>query len=669
MLALPAAADGQSPMGSDRADWLRLVPGEARFYVEIRDLSGIQRLFRRLGIWQTVRDLTEKDSISVASQPWRHTSEQHLQLTPGRAIHLFLGKRTALIATESSQWQGGVVLAEVENATALNTWLKRWRARPLADEGPVRRYELTGGILLAVRESTLAFGPAGDAEGLWARTVLLMAGRRGPTLAARSEFAALRSRISADHPVMLYVVWPPGNPTAIAGCRRLLLGASVTTAGISCELHGQRDVPGKPVPAVDRTWVRQLPLSTLAVRAASFDVDDFLRRTGNLAVTQQDQVVLLFLRGFLAGEGGQAPQSTGLGPSYCLVFGRDRESSLGFDLPALTLLCQSEDGGRYVDRLDRTLGFLAALLARTAPSAAEMPGVQVKVEDCEGVQLHHVEVGPVLANRTGLAFLDKLDLCWASQGERLILSSSLQHAREIVLAAVGKNARLADDPDLADVFPGGSEADQVVEWWFARGNNIAQMLANWRAYLEREQPKALEPLWWQEWAAQQFTHRTRLGVGLVVDKHDSKRAVVKELSRNSPAFKHLRVGDVIIAAGGAPLVTTQPAQEVAERYGLRANLSRFDLDVIRGGKTIKVTIPVPPANAPGLDDFDPIRGLDQWTALSRCARSAAVRVCGTPPDRLEARILIRWEEPILSAPKATGPRSLKLPPAQPKKGG
>jgi len=659
--SLPVQAEPDPPAAGERNDWLRLVPGEARFYVEIRDLSGVQKLFQRLGIWETVRKLAEEDSVSATSQPWRRTSEEYLGLTPDRAIRLFLGRRAALIATESAQWQGGVVLAELEERVALGPWLKRWRARSLADEGAVRRYELSGGVLLAMRDNVLAFGPAGDSEGLWARTVLLMAGRRGPTLAGRSEVAALRSRMAMDHPVTLYAAWAEGDDTAPAGLRRLLVGASVTAAGISCEFHGQRGDAADAGEQIDASWLHELPRSTLAVRSASFDFDSFLQRPGTRTGAQQDPLISLLLRGFL-GEGRQPDSAQPkLERSYCLVFGRDRSSSRGFDLPAVTLVCRGRETEGYVDRLDHTLGFLAILLGRAALPPEGTPAARVQLEECEGVKLHHLEIGPSLAKRTGLSFVDHLDICWASHGGRLILSSSLAQTREIILASAGKGERLGDEADAASLLPSVTDGEAVVEWWFARGSRIAEMLANWRRYLEREQPEALQAQWWQQWAAQQNTHRARLGVGLVADAKAPYRAIVREVSRGSPAIRHLRVGDVIVGAEGSRLTTSQPAQEVAERYGLRANDGRFELEIIRAGKSVKVSIPVPADAGLDLDDFDPIRGLDQWTTLCRCARTATVWVYGGGPNRLDARVLIQWEQ--FPKPASRGPGAASARPS------
>src|SRR5207249_1325681 len=145
------------------------------------------------------------------------------------------GRRSALIASESSEWQNGVLLAELESPSDLRPLLERWQARTLEAEGLVQRYTLTGGLMLATLDRTLAIGPPDDPEGLWGRTVQLLSGRRGPSLAGRAEFAALRSRAAGSDQGLLYVAWPDGDSTSVAGCSRLLASFSVTGSEIRCE--------------------------------------------------------------------------------------------------------------------------------------------------------------------------------------------------------------------------------------------------------------------------------------------------------------------------------------------------------------------------------------------------------------------------------------------------
>ena len=648
--ARTAAAEPAPSTSDESADWLKIVPGEARFYVEVRDLAGIRRQFQRLGMWRTVREMAEPKMPGTTTRPWQSATEEHLQLTAEAAIHFFLGRRAALVATESAQWQNGVMLAELENGAELRIWLRRWQAKTLADEGPVRRYQLAGGILLAVSDRTLAFGPAGDPDGLWGRTVLLMAGRRGPTLAGRAEFAALRSRLSAGYPSLLYVVWPDGDPTAVGGCSRLLVGVSVNESGISCELRGQRVARDDAEAPLTISILRNLPASTLAVRAGSFDFDRITESTKGRNAAQEDTLLRLFLRGLTEGDRDPGESAPDLGPEYVVVVGKDQTvPSRGFDMPAATVICQSTGGEDYLRRLDHTMRIVAMLLAHVVtPSDQSSERMAVEVTDCEGVQLHHIKVGPALADRTGFGFLENVDVCWALLEGRLILSTSLAHVQEIVRATTGGQiTHLGDEANLKDLLPAANEANPVVEWWFARGSAVAEMVSGWLDYWRRQQPRAMKPEWWQKWATERLAHRTQLGIGLATDATDPHRAVVRELEKKSPALRVLRVGDIVVGAAGAPLSTTQPAREVAERYASRRDETQFAMQVLRNGQTINVTIPVPQAPSVDLKGFDPVRALTQLTTLSSHAKSATVWRYAVAPDRFDARIQVYWE-PITS---------------------
>jgi hypothetical protein len=636
---------GAAPGREDFADWTRLAPGDARFYVELRDLAEIRRLFQHLGIWRTVRELADRDVPGATTQRWQHTTGQYLKLGPETMIAKFLGRRAALVAAESAQWENGVVLAELEKASDLPAWLRRWQAKPLADEGAVHRYELPGGILLAACDNILAFGPAGDPDGLWGRTVLLLVGRRGPMLAGRSEFAALRSRLSADYPGLLYVVWPEGDPAALEQCTRLLIGVSVSESQISCELRGQRSAHAVDKPPLQAAFLRALPASTLAVQTGSFQFAGLSERVKTERRARQDPLLSMLSAIFADVDKQQDGLIKSLGPAYAIVVGEDRSpDTSGLEIPAVTVITEAQGGESYVERLDWVVRFVAKTLTRLAAldeEAVDPPALQI--EDCEGLPLHHIEIGPILAKRSGIDLLSRLDLAWALWGERLVLSTSASHVREIIRADRGIAPRMENIAEIEALLPREAEPPAVTEWSYVRASALSEMITGWIKYLGRERPEALRQEWWQQWAEQRLEQRTRLGVGLVPDSADPHRAVVKEIARRSPASRFLHVGDVVVGAAGAPLTTTRPAQEVAQRYASRGDSRQFRLQILREGELKTVLIPVAPATPLDLRGFDPIRALRQLAALSRRAHTVTVWRYAGGPERFDARILIRWE--------------------------
>jgi hypothetical protein len=423
------------------------------------------------------------------------------------------------------------------------------------------------------------------------------------------------------------------------------VGVSTTDSGISCELRGQRATRDNTEAPLTVSVLRNLPATTLAVRAGSFDFDQITGRVKGGNAAPEDALLRVLLRGLTEGERNSSEPGTDLGPEYLIVVGKDQAvPSRGFDLPAVTVICQTTGGESYVRRLDRTMRLVATLLARVIRLSDQNPArITVQNADCEDVQLHHVEVGLILAERTGLSFLENVDVCWTLLDGRLVLSTSLAHVQEIVRAARGKIPNLGDAGNLKELLPAASEANPVVEWWFARGSAVADMVSGWLSHWKKKQPETLRPEWWQQWATDRLAHRTQLGIGLATDEMDPHRAVVKEMERKSPALRMLRVGDIIVGAAGTPLSTSQPAREVAERYASRHDETQFSLQILRNGQTISVTIPVPPMPPVDLKGFDPVRALTQLTTLSSHARSATVSRYAVAPERFDARIQVYWE--------------------------
>ncbi|MBN2562207.1 MAG: PDZ domain-containing protein [Phycisphaerae bacterium] len=646
LLCCAASVAGQ-PTGDEQdgdSDWLRFAPGDAGFYVELHDLSDIRRQFRTLGIWRTVRELSEKDALRTTTQPWQRRTVGLLGLDPEAAITLLLGRRAALIAASSARWQDGVVLAELAHASDQAQLLKRWKARPQPSEGPVRRYVLPAGIMLAVRDRMLVFGPAGDPDGLWGRTVLLLSGQRGPTLRARSDFAGLRSRLSREYPCLIYTVWEEGDPTALEGCNRLLIGVSVETSGMRCELRGHRQTAAARLPCMDASVIEGLPADSVAAWTGGFDFSTLASHLAGGQGADRDPLITLFLGAFSKAGGGSESLLTKLGPAYALVVGLDQSaSSVGMTVPAVTALVEAQDGLVYVERLDLIMEFLArvfgALAAPRGGRTEEVAVVRTRIED---VELHRIEIGPLLARRTGLSFLNGVRPCWALLDGRLMVSTSNRHVEKIVRAARGRAPQLNGSEEMMDLLPRESDGEIVAEWLFLRGNVFSSMLSSWLGYAKREHPEALSRRWWQSWAAERLERRGQFGVALVNETANERGAVVREVRPNSPAATFLLKGDVIVGVGGKPLTTTQPAREVADLYRARGGARVLKLQVLRKGKSIVLSIPVSPRPRIDVGSFDPVLALRQLITLSRRARAVTVWRYDTGPGRYDARILVRW---------------------------
>ena len=65
--AMPTPAS--APAAPVLSDWLNFVPGDARLYVELRDLAGMRKTFQRLGIWDALRRMEGDTSAPAQALP------------------------------------------------------------------------------------------------------------------------------------------------------------------------------------------------------------------------------------------------------------------------------------------------------------------------------------------------------------------------------------------------------------------------------------------------------------------------------------------------------------------------------------------------------------------------------------------------------------------------
>lgn len=611
-----------------REDWARLVPGEARFYAELSDLALVREHFRRLGIWKLVLDLSERDQPGATTRPWAQRAQESLGLGQDEVVNQLFARRMALMASDSARWQQGVLLGQLADDADVPTMLRQWSAQRSFEEGDVRCYRLRGGLRLALRGSTIALGPSEDGDGLWGRTVLLMAGRRGPHLAARSEFASLRSRLSRPFAGLLYGQWTEEEP-AVAGCNRLMVGFEVTAEGIASEWHGQlvrATTRTKPLESTEMSLPVDAALATWSFR---HDWDASAAATSQ-PVTLFDRLASLVVTVLLEPGEGEDRLLDLVGPNYTIVLSREAAGDGAADLPVVSAVVDSRAPAEHVRQLDRLVSLFVMMFASFADSKDPIRAGAVQQTRHDGAEVHHVALGPILARRFGTPSLERMQVAWAAVDQRLVLSTSVEGAKRLL--------------DALRRVPGerNGGASNLTERLEVYGAATARLIESWLGYVRTHRPEMAQPAWWKSWAGGQYSRINQFGVALANDPQSPGRAIVRDIQLTSPARPHLAYEDVIVSVNGAPLPERAAAQEVARRYQSRGTATVFELEVLRGGETKLLRIPVAPAEPPDLRDFDPILALDRLAMLlSRVEVLRFERVAGRP-DRLDARLTVTW---------------------------
>ncbi|HWL93514.1 MAG TPA: hypothetical protein VNT79_08250 [Phycisphaerae bacterium] len=623
---------------SPEIDWLRYVPGDVRFYIEFHELQNFRQRMQQLGIWQTVRELTE--GVEAATQP----ATPLPGMTSEEIISELIGRRGALFASDPADWQNGVLLAELPRPGDFHRWRNLWRGRRMDDAGPVHCYQLDGGLRMAVLDTTLLLGPADDPANLWIRAVGLMSGRPGAQLRGESEFASLFTRLRAPAPGLAYVSWKPGDPYALAGCERMLVGFSLSASDLRFEIQGHRctDVPEAPA-ACDMKRALSLPGDTLAAWSGLLPQLPPTSPQDSLPAAVDASPLGLIVNLFGSMQLNAAKLLDGLGPRVvvCVSPPGGRQARGELDMPAVAVLVEAQDPRSKSEQLAPMLEFVASMArAASLPDGAFEP-VPRSRRQIRGIDCSVVPLGRFLAKRFDLPFLKDVEVCWMSLGADLVVSSAFGQFQSIVRAREGRMETLASQWKR-----GESQADAdspPVEWAMLRGTRASLMLRNWLDYIHRRHPEALHDEWWQGWAAQRARERTRLGVALKNSPAMPDGAEVIEVEASQPAAVVLQIGDVIVSAGGRPLPTTQPAIEAARRFASRGLTRAFAVEVLRGGERISLSVPVEPLPDVELRGLQPMRALRQLiTLLQGVERITYVRR-GLEPRKLDAEIHIMWK--------------------------
>lgn len=593
-------------------DWTRIVPADVSLFVEIRDLSGIQAEFQRRGIWDVVRKLSQPEQVRQTDEPWARRAEKSLGLHPDEAIRRVLGRRAALVATHAGSWRQGVLLAEVPNSGGIRALLRKWRAKPLAPVGPVDRYRLRGEVILAIRGSTLVFGPVEGAEGLWGRTVHLLSGGDRPSLGTQSEFAGLKWRLSDDQSGFAFVKWRDTVDSAVDP-NRLMIGFTVGSSGVSCEVHGRRAAVTSGDAAnstleLPCLGMGRLPASTIACWSSSFDSSGFTRRIYQERFPSDLSVIEMFLSFFLMLPGSGEGQDM-LGPRFMFLVDSDAgEVEDRFESPRVSVVLESAKPDALADQLEAIVRIFVSLTM----FAREGSGGPIEVQEakCGGLDVRFVDLRSIASGGVLSALPKGTELCWLRLNDRVVLSTSRKHLESIIRAA-----RRGGSTRGAFELSWNQDGAGVCESVFLKGVEVSRMLSSILAFTRREYPEALGRDWWQRWAKDRLRQRLKLGLGLQDDPTEPGRAVVAEIGPFSPANGRVILGDVIVEAGGSPLPTTRPAGEIARRYRNRGDAETFSLKVLRGGKMRQVILPVRPKRAIDLAGFDPPEALRNLTAL------------------------------------------------------
>lgn len=634
--SIVVSADRSIARAEPRLDFARIVPGDADFFIEVHELERIRESFRALGIWNLMRGIAETGGPTT--QPWQRRSEQLLGMSSEQMIERVLGRRAALFSKQSDDWQNGILIAEVESPAAVKRLLRIWNARPLSDEGIVRRYRLRGSLICAAFDRILVIGPEEDPDGLLGRSILLLAGKTGPHLAGQSAFASLRSRLPEDSDAVLFARWPSDYRYAFADCERVMASVRHSEGRTHCDIVGRLRRPTAVQSTLDPTTFEGIPNDAMACwmtariqPPARDDALDLSRGPSGLVAGLKHMLPDWFANSMQIDTLANGDTS--------LYLTATDTGELQF--PAICVRQSTTQAAALQKSLESVFGIFAGLVdIFSRPTDVTAKITAIERDDTTNPPTSHLPIGKLLARRKGAEFLGPLELVWAATADCVVVGTDRGFVRNTIAASTRSNEGNRARQAIATL--ASDRSNQVIEAGQMDGRAVAEMTGTWLSYLDAHHPYATDDAWWQLWAMGKLADQSRLGVALRDDPDNRGHAIVAEIDPFAPAAGRLTVGDAIVSAANRRLSKSQPSRSVAERYEARGSETRFDLIVIRNEKRVEVSIPVPPVPEYRLQNFRPIAAIRLLRTLLQCVDSAAYVRIAEDPAYLNLRFDILW---------------------------
>lgn len=590
------------------------VPADARLFVELRVADDLLILLTEPQAWLTLAEFAGQPAREEETRLWALRVRQTLNMSPAEAIHRLFSRRVAFVGEGLRRSQDAVVLCRP--AGNPRDLVRGWQAHPLPSASRASVYRLPNNVSVALHEDLLFFGNNNSPE-MFPRVLELLESRDAPRLADDPAYRKLLQRVPKDADGILFarLDTPTTAPTNRPSVTRLLPRPLMGSSNILLALH-RRDrflhfsaVGDAPLKSRDgdgdvSTLVGALPEGTLVAWADHVDYTNL----GAAVAALPDRNFLRVTYRLQKQSGNIARLTAALSSAMCVAMGAvppAAPDTAAPPIPAAAILLQARNAPQAAMEWREFLHSLL-MIYKLLAIRVEPPPQPLELEHLtlDGVPAERINLSPLFALLPPeQPPLIELHLCWALDGDTLILASHSDWLRQVLEARHGRAAPLADVLRRTPQ-PPSAKSDRV---FFAQTGLIADLGRNWLQHLERVAPTVLDERWWR--ALQPGGSRVRLGIQVRADGK-GRRLLVESVSAGMPADNVLKPGDVIIGCNGHRFTTTQPVPEMSRGLVDRPNARWIDLLVERDGG-------LPRRHRVALPFVNPVQTLRHIVAIGR----------------------------------------------------
>ncbi len=607
------AVVARAPAADDRS-LARMAPKDTGLFVELYRAEDLLIPLTEPHVWITLADLAGQPANEADAAEWRERIRQTVQMDPAQAIRVLFARRAAFIGQGPGRAQDAVVLCRPAPSANIPELLSRWSPTKHPGKGEPDVYTLRNNVGLAVHDGSLVFGDASAGGRMFGRVIEGLKDARSEKLADDPVFAGLLRRVPPDPDGILFARLseaapsltpasaPASQATAIDAVRTAmpeLPGPFRKASNLLMALHREKNLlhftavatGGTPTAAGSDTLaaqVRSMPARSLFASGGHVDYPALIaaadklpnRNVFRMAINLQNRLPNPPLQPLIQSLDSATSVAIGVVSPKGRAEGAPPLPALG----AVILTRDPQAAGEDFDQLIGTIVDVYNLVSFADPEAPRLEKAQAI--RTAGVDAKLLDLSPILKKFDKPNLIGELHLCWAIDGEALVVASHREWLEEIV------RARRGETPNLSDVFklaprPAPPRSDTLMVF---QTGPIADLCATWLDHLKTSMPHVLTESYW----------RGRQPGGLVVklgiagDVNEERRSLkVTSVEEGSPADGFLRDGDELVGINSHRFATTQPVQEFHEGMMQRPNARWVDVTVRRDDVDAVVRVPLP----------------------------------------------------------------------------
>ena len=638
-------------------------PSDCGVFIQIERPENINPNLRNANAWKLLQLMLGAE-IGPAddSSDWYDILVSNLAGESTAAMRELFSERAALVAPTWTELADGVILIQIPNRAALRRLVGPGRVKSEAQQGGLRIYETTRGLLIATDGRTVIISQQQAPSELFSGCLDLLRGKSKDSLRNTPRFSArvkeLPKRVIPQgffyfSTVVRHATSGPATEPTSAPAREAevaVLWPGVRAGVVGMYVYGSRvdfvlratpaEAPNRTCPRVDMRWVKHLPRSTLAVWATSLDVDAAFER---FVSAPSDSAVTLyagFLTRALNPEQLKRDVVSKIGPRVMCVWGHDFVVEQGSS--SLGLLLESTDADAVKSALDVAVSELVEAV-NTGGVPDDENQLRVTTEEISGAEVTVIELADYLAAKplTSVAprLLSTMRLCYTALDDWLLVAWNVNHMRELIAAHQGTQPMLGEFTDVGRLAlrrgPTVLGVGQLA--------TAAAVLGEWLDETEK-QPDSILNLYARGIEGVTGEHGRWLGLGLGPQTRPG-RAPVTIVYEDGPCHGLLESGDDILAIDGEVLDLEDANGALRERVRALADGQTVALRLEHEGVLVDVHVVVNRPRSPREKAVaDAVCALRRLQALSRHLAFATFSVTRSNVESYHAHLRLRFSD-------------------------